>query len=427
MKTIIWGFLIGIFLSFHTAWAQSQVTIDSLQNILDNTKGKGKERIAVLNGLAKEYVAFNKFDKSLTYVEEALDLAKTQEDGMGQADSYYLKGLALFQKNEYAPSLKNLLQALAIYEKIGNNRGKAVSLNQIGQVYKLREEYKLSLDKLKRALDIFKKIEDKEGEATALGQMADVYFRLKRYDEALKFAESSLNLAQEANPNSSTNETARESCKILSEAHFHLKNFEEAYNYQNIYVEIKDAIDKYQRDLAIDLNVKKYERESQEREKKHKEVLRKQQDKQDKEFRDTIQYSLIVFIFILLFGGIFFVAKFDLPQSWIDTMIFLSVLLLSRFFIVMIMPLATSYGADAPLVTLGANFMLALFFAPLQKFLERRLKKKIAEDIAEENEKDRLRAQVKELSEQIESNKIEQEHQKIEQEQNKVTEVLQKN
>jgi tetratricopeptide (TPR) repeat protein len=409
MKIIVWWILIGIFLPFHTAWAQNQAVIDSLQNILDQVKGTDK--VMVLNGLAQEYIAF-KADKSYALAQEAFELAQQKNDTKGLADSYYFKGYALFQQNDslIPQALKNFLQALALYENLKDKKGKATALVQIGQVYKARNDYKQALDKFKRAIDIFNEIENTAGKAIGLGQMADVNFRLGRFNEALKLAEESLNLAQEANPNSSTNETARESCKILAEAHKNLKSFEEAYNYQNLYIEIKDAIERWQKTLALNMQTQKYEKEAHEREAKYKADIQKKHQKEVKEFRDTIQYSLIVLIFIMLFGGILFVGKLDLSQNMIDTMIFLSVLLLSRFFIVLIMPLASSYGADAPLVNLGANFMLALFFAPLQKFLERKLKKKVAEDIAEEGEKDRLRAQVKQLSEQIEQQEETQAH-----------------
>ncbi len=407
MKTIILGVLIGISLSIHTAWGQNQVIIDSLQNKLE--KVVGKERIIVLNGLAQEYLLFKK-DKSLSFADEALLISQKENDSKGIADSYYFKGSALFQQPDYPQALKNLLQALALYEKLGDKKGKATALVKIGQIYKMRDDYKQALDKFKRAGHIFNEIEYTAGKATALGQMADVNFRLQRYREALGLAEESLTLAQEANPNSSTNETARESCQILAQAHFHLKNFEEAYNYQSISGEIENAIDSLRKTLEIEHQTKKYEKEAAVREQKHKAEIQKKEQEEIKEFRDTIQYSLIVLIFILLFGGILFVGKLDLSQNMIDMMIFLSVLLLSRFFIVLMMPLATSYGADAPLVNLGANFMLALFFAPLQKFLERKLKKKVAEDIAEETEKDNLRAQVKQLSEQIEQQEESQTH-----------------
>jgi|GEM_PF-3194319 len=399
MKIFIWGTIISISLFAQTAWGQNQVVIDSLQTSIE--KAQGKERVVVLNGLAQEYIAF-KADKSLSLADEALQLAQKEDDIKGTADSYYFKGFALYQQNDYPQALKNLLQALAIYEKLKDKKGKATSLVLIGQVYKQRDDYKQALDKFKRSFDIFNQIAYTAGKAIALGQMADVNFRLKRYVEALKLAEESLNLAQEANPNSSTNETARESCKILAEAHSNLKNFEEAYSYQNIYFGINNDIEKHQKVLAINLQTQKHEREVREKENLYKATIRKKEQKEIKEFSDTIQYSLIVLIFILLFGGILFVGKLDLSQNMIDTMIFLSVLLLSRFFIVLMMPLAISYGADAPIVTLGANFMLALLFAPLQKFLEKKLKKKVAEDIAEESEKENLRAQVKQLSEQIE-------------------------
>jgi tetratricopeptide (TPR) repeat protein len=406
MKNTIWGILLAGILLCHTTQAQNQVVIDSLQHTLDKTKGKAK--IKILNGLAKEYMTF-KPEKSKSLADEAFTLAENENDEQGKADSQLYQGLALFHKKDYSQALKQFFQALAVYEKSDNLKGKAVALLQIGQVYKFRDDYKQALSKFERALEIFKQIEDEEGQATTYGQQADVNFRLNRFKEALDLAEKSLNMAQAVNPDSKTNETARESCMILAEAHKNLKNFEEAYNYQSLYVGINDSIKKHRETLAIELQAKRYEQESKAREEKLKAEIRKQKDKEDKEYRDTIQYSLIVLVFIVLFGGILFLmGKFDVSQNMIDTMIFLSVLLLSRFFIVLIMPYASSLGADAPIVTLGANFLLALFFAPLQKYLERKLKKKVAEDIAEETEKDQLRAQVKELSEQIEHNKQEQ-------------------
>jgi tetratricopeptide (TPR) repeat protein len=358
--------------------AQNQVRIDSLLNELQTAQDKKK--VDVLNGLGFEFRTFEA-ERTLKYATEAVALSQKLNYGEGLSTANHNMGSAYILKQDYSKALKSLLLALTGEEKQKDQRGIAQCLNDIGDVYKAREEYKQALGKYTRAVEIFEELEYKEGTAVVLGNIAAVYFKLERYKDALEFAEKSLSIAQESGADAGTNETAKESCKILSEAHFHLKNFEEAYTYQQLYVGIKDSLAKRERVREIVLVEQKFEREMAKIRKEKEEQEAKKAQMQ----RDNMQYSLIGLIFIVLFGGIFFIGRFDIPPAYIETLIFASCLLLFRFLIMVLMPFADTYGEGSPIVNLGVNFGLALLFLPLHRFLELRLKKKIIEENVDED------------------------------------------
>ena len=129
--------LAGIFffaLSMHTGiiLSQSQATIDSLLNRIENAEDTVK--INLLNKLASE-VLIRDLDLSLSYATKALDLSDERNYTRGKAEATCTNGMASFHQGNYQVALLNLEAALKLFKSMKNLSGEVICRNYIGQVH----------------------------------------------------------------------------------------------------------------------------------------------------------------------------------------------------------------------------------------------------------------------------------------------------
>ncbi|NJL13557.1 MAG: tetratricopeptide repeat protein [Microscillaceae bacterium] len=355
--------------------AQNQFRIDSLLSRLPVSPSSQKTAIWI--ALSQEYHQFNP-EKAIEYGQKGLQLAQKQGKTAYIAQSLRAIGRAYRARHDYTRARKYFFLALPYEETQNNALGVGECLLEIGEVYKYRGDYKQALDKYRRAVEIFEKINHKEGTVKALSNIANTYYKLAKYQNALKFALQSLLISRQIG----TDEGIQEASLILAEAYAHIGNYREAYNFQMLHTSLQDSIFQVEKSKEIQLIEQKFARERLQVEQKMQRERQAEEELRQTQRRNNIQYSLIFIIFILLFVGIFSLGRFDIPQAWLESLIFLTLLLIFRFIIIVMMPFADTYADGAPLMTLLVNVLLALFFMPFQKLLERLLKKKVIEEQA---------------------------------------------
>jgi tetratricopeptide (TPR) repeat protein len=361
------------FLLFSSALAQNQAQIDILLSKLKTAKDTA--RVTVLNDLSFEYHTFEPA-KALDYSTQALEIAQPLNYTLGIANSLRHLGLAHQSNLDYLQAQKYFHLALALVEKLNDQLGLARCLNSIGDVYKARKSYKEAIKKYKRAVEIFEKLGERKGTIDVLSNIAEVYHSLAKYDNALTFATKSLDLAREIG----TTEGVEQASLILSEAYAKVGKYQDAYQYHLLHIRLRDSLFNVQKRKEINRIEDRFAKEKRDYEEKMRMDKEKALAEQAQIRRDNIQYAVIGIIFIALFGGIFFIGKFDIPQAYVESVIFITLLLMFRFFQVLLMPFADNYSEGSPLVMLLANVGLALLFMPVHGLLERRLKKKVFEE-----------------------------------------------
>ncbi|NJO01518.1 MAG: hypothetical protein HC880_07370, partial [Bacteroidia bacterium] len=206
-----------------------------------------------------------------------------------------------------------------------------------------------------------------------MANIADTYYKLAKYQNALNFAMQSLAIAQATG----TNQGIQEASLILAEAYANVGYWREAYEYYEMHAHIKDSTFHKEKTREIQLIETKFAKEKREAEEKMRRERAEELARHAKKHRDNIQYSLIFLIFIGLFISIFIIGKFDIPQYYIESLIFLTLLLVFRFVLILLTSISNDISEGSPLVILGANVVLALLFMPLHKLLEGKLKKKV--------------------------------------------------
>ncbi|MCF0065179.1 tetratricopeptide repeat protein [Dyadobacter chenwenxiniae] len=158
--------------------------IDSLVNVLSQTKAD-TAKVNLMVDIATEYWA-SEPDKTLSYTQKALDLAKKIGYLRGEAKSYQGFGIYYWQKNDYTKSLASYEQSKKMYSDLKDQLGFGKAISNMGLVYGEQGNYDLALDNYQHALSIFQESGDERRVASVVNSIGNVYKNQKNFEEALR-------------------------------------------------------------------------------------------------------------------------------------------------------------------------------------------------------------------------------------------------
>ncbi|WP_221392987.1 tetratricopeptide repeat protein [Dyadobacter sp. NIV53] len=176
------NYVVLLFLLSPSLFAQSN-KIDSLQKRLKITVAD-TAKVNLMVDIALEYWAVDP-EKTMTYSQEALDLARKIKYVRGEAKSYQGIGIFHWQKNDYQKALANYEQSKKLYEGIEDQSGAARAISNMGMIYGEQGNYSQALSNYQQAATIFQELGDEKRMATTINSMGNVHKNQKNYDEAL--------------------------------------------------------------------------------------------------------------------------------------------------------------------------------------------------------------------------------------------------
>ncbi len=214
----------------------SQINIDSLQNLLNQSAGI--DRIPLLLDLSKAYKRVSP-EKTVTYALQAYNLAKEADnelliasalasigDGkllLGQLDTaeiYYTQAFSIYNQQDNLEGLSesyldlgNIYFFSALYDSaawyyqraigfkldLGKNKALVGLYNNLGAVYKKTGQTDLAIEALENALDISNQLKTNDKKGLALINLASLYFEQGELLKAIKYNYEALKLAEEIN------------------------------------------------------------------------------------------------------------------------------------------------------------------------------------------------------------------------------------
>jgi tetratricopeptide (TPR) repeat protein len=157
-----------------------------------------------------------------------------------------------------------------------------------------------------------------------------------------------------------------------------LGDYQAAYQHYKLFVHFKDSLfneDKAKEFGRIESRYQ-FEKEAEEQKRKQAEAQRIAQEETDR--RNNLQYLSIFGGLLVLFGGLAFVGKLKIPERVLDIALFAALLILFEFLLILFDPLLDQYTGGIPIQKLVFNSLIALGFAPLHGFLERKLKRRFS-------------------------------------------------
>ncbi|MEO8111112.1 MAG: tetratricopeptide repeat protein [Ginsengibacter sp.] len=238
------------------------------------------------------------FDKAIAFGNKAAELAE-------QSDNYYAAADALINLSNSYGYLKNLqkqytllLKALPLAMKNNDPEQIATVYNNIGDYYYQQKQYQSSLNNYLESHNYVLQMGNKYHLCTSYSMLALLYNKLNQNDKALQYIVEAESLADSVGARANKKEIYLTRAEIEEQR----GNFKIAYDYLYKSSEIKDSLFKVETSEKVADIEARYENE-----KKQKEILQLQKDKQIQDLslkqKSTLNYFLFGSVAALLIVG----------------------------------------------------------------------------------------------------------------------------
>ena len=155
--------------------AHSQVNIDSLMTVWNDTSQPDTIRLDAMNKIAWDGYLFSQPDSAFYFAQQEYDFAKSKGLKNKIADALNIQGSSFYIQDDYANAIDYYTRSLSIREEIGDKKGIAITLNNIGNIYAEQGDYASAIDFYTRSLAIMEEIGDKMGIASSLNNIGIIY------------------------------------------------------------------------------------------------------------------------------------------------------------------------------------------------------------------------------------------------------------
>lgn len=129
----------------------------------------------------------SRYDSSLLYLDQSLDLFQSINDSSGIAEVFHNKGVAKEHLGLYQESLEYYQQGYEIRKKIGLKSEVAFSLNSIGNIYVFLNNYARALELYLESLKISEELKNKNAIANTYNNIGMVYDYTSDLDKAFEY------------------------------------------------------------------------------------------------------------------------------------------------------------------------------------------------------------------------------------------------
>jgi signal transduction histidine kinase len=221
-----------------------------LQQALDlNKKNKSEDlQILLKQHLGNVYAFMEEYEQSLAQYSEILEYAKNVR--YPELEARTLKDIADVQQLQQSnnEAINTLKIALAIQRRIEDKENEAKSLYAIGLLYFKMGEHERAFDNYQVALNIWNnQTVNEEGLAQTYNAIVKYYLEKKELKNALYNANLALNNAQKSQNQS----IIKDSYQLISKCYKALGAYQQAFEYQELYMALEDFLQKDKIDRSI--------------------------------------------------------------------------------------------------------------------------------------------------------------------------------
>ncbi|WP_312342440.1 tetratricopeptide repeat-containing sensor histidine kinase, partial [Chryseobacterium binzhouense] len=246
MKQILLILLCFFVFSLNKTSAQTQKTVDSIQQIVAQQKAYPKKISVLQDHLKKIYQ--KDFDATIQLSRWGLQLAKAENDKVNQGDFLRYIGLSYGKKGKIDSASVYYYQALPLLEKSGNGEKLGLLYDDMARMYRKLKQPKRALEFYDKALKLYENENNLEGIAR-INNESGVVFRddFQNYKEANIRFEKSLRIQQQRNDSVGIGYAL----EFLGYNQLLIKDYKKSENYLKQALEIRKKLDD---DFALMLN-----------------------------------------------------------------------------------------------------------------------------------------------------------------------------
>jgi tetratricopeptide (TPR) repeat protein len=186
----------SIFCLFLLVSASAQHQVDSLKNLLNQSRNADTQRVKLYIALSDEYCDIDS-DLGLQYSDSAISLSKKLKDENLMGSSHLSKGKNYAQKGEISSAQANYFKAFNIFKKTKNLENEAVCSHNLAYTYSITGNNRKAIELETRSYKILMKLGNKKKAVNALNSIGVNYFYLSNFRTAVDFYLKSLKLAEE--------------------------------------------------------------------------------------------------------------------------------------------------------------------------------------------------------------------------------------
>jgi tetratricopeptide (TPR) repeat protein len=213
---------------------------------------------------------------AIDFYLKSLKIREEINDKLGIADTYNNIGSLYEKQGAFSQAEKNFEKALIIYVEIDDKRKSGLILHNLGSIQFQQKKYDKAMDYFEKSLEIKHSCDDKQGIASTYMSIGELYSSKDDISKAKEFfnkgyaifnetgnqfrsLQAKIALAQISNKTQNFITTITEiepliknglllpedlktAYDILSVAYFNLNNLNKAYNYQKLFIELKDSL-----------------------------------------------------------------------------------------------------------------------------------------------------------------------------------------
>ncbi|WP_111308486.1 tetratricopeptide repeat-containing sensor histidine kinase [Confluentibacter sediminis] len=246
MKQTLLLILCFYIFSFNQTFAQTQKSVDSIQQIVQQQKAYPKKISVLQDHLKKIYQ--KDFDATIQISKLGIELAKAENDKVNQGDFLRYLGLAMGRKGKVDSASVYYYQALSLLEKSGNSEKLGLLYDDMARMYRKLKQPKRALEFYDKALKLYENEKNLEGIARINNESGSVFRDdFKDYAEANRRYEKSLRIQQQRNDSVGIGYAL----EFLGYNQLLIKDYKKSENYLKQALEIRK---KLKDDFALMLN-----------------------------------------------------------------------------------------------------------------------------------------------------------------------------
>jgi len=175
-------------------------------------------------GLA--YAAKGEYRKSAEYHDQAIEVARSQQDSVQLGFGYNNLGRMFFDGGDLVRAFNNFIYSKDIFEALQEKSGLAYVYRSLANIYKSQNDYAEAIEMSTKAFELRKELDDKRGIVSSLLELALIYELMGDNMAALEKLSMANNVASQINDRATKTELALAEAEIL----FVEKKYEDSYS-----------------------------------------------------------------------------------------------------------------------------------------------------------------------------------------------------
>ena len=284
---------LSIIYSYQGLYEQSLEHLVKFLKIAEEINDSSKIAVA-LNNIGLRYYELNNPDKAMTYYIQAIDINRTLKRLNRVAINLGNIGNCYYANHKYDSAIIFYKSAIEYNQKINSKYQLEINYQSIAYAYLELDEMDLAVDYINKSIDIATEVGDQIGLIQLLSAKGYIFTKQNRYNEALQF----LLVAEDMAKKNNMRALLVDIYEYISISYRELKKWDKAFDYNNLYNNLRDSIQNTEKDKALS-QVTEYEREKQAKE---IEILEKEAEIQRLKMRrqKILRNSFILFGILLL-------------------------------------------------------------------------------------------------------------------------------